>query len=658
MQTETAPGGRQPVLAASRRRRSQAGRAVAGPAWLRRRGDEQGLATPLAASFLGLLLVQGMRPAGAAEIGEGASPTSATAEDGRHDLAGTVQQDGMQDVHALSTAAPMVAPGSVLSLGGLIDPGDLARLSGDARLADLAFSAPASHAAAASPLADPPAAPTAAELVAAQTGLAVELPSLAADFGAGASEPPVDPFGLSVRGGDANLAIDLTDVADSFQGGAGDEHVRGLGGDDRLEGGAGKDWLEGGAGKDRLLAGEGDDRLEGGAGDDQLDGAAGADRLLGGEGADRLLGGEGSDHLEGGPGYDVLDGGPGDDTLVMDDPFDWLNELPAGQGGGGNDTAVVSGSYADGLAATMPDLAPDGRATFLLGDVPAAGLPTGVAGYYQALIRDIENLRLEGDVAHDVVAGDLANVIEGNDTGNRLYGSGGDDRILGGGGADWLDGGTGDDWLDGGHGADTLYGGAGDDVFVLGLHEAAPDAVFDHEGVNTLRLEGADPGQVHAALTGNDLVLSVGDEAVATIHDYAAHADRFAGIDLGQGVRPLGDFLPSAQPAADWLADFLPTGNAAPLPDPWALSIDPDGSAPAGTGGETASAAAGVPPLATPLAAEAYDLQPSPLPEGAILGGDLWLPVEPLAGPGLDPAATNAAGDAAQRAATERDLAA
>ena len=219
-----------------------------------------------------------------------------------------------------------------------------------------------------------------------------------------------------------------------------------------------------------------------------------------------------------------------------------------------------------------------GRATFVLGRPDIAHFPTDVAGFRQQIDPDIENIRLEGSKAHDVVGDDRASLIIGNDGANRLHAGGGDDSVLGGAGNDWIDGGEGDDWLDGGVGADTIYGGGGDDVFVFGLHEDG-DLIFDHEGRNTLRIAGADPAKVQAGLHGDDLVVTHDGAVLATVDGYAGHEANYAGIDLGQGVRPISDFMADpgaavagAQAASgDWLAGYVDeaSGLAEPLPEPW-----------------------------------------------------------------------------------------
>jgi hypothetical protein len=589
----------------------------------RRRLAGRELATPLAASFLGLLLVHGLRPAAAAA--DDAGSATAAAPDARLASTETAPLALLSGSAEPAASVPAVAPGSVLAVGGLIDPAALTRLSGEARFAE-AVSLPAAGAIGAPTLAADPAPPAPVELApAAAMSLALPAwPALETDDGA--TEEDVGPIGLYRQGGDGDQALTLTEANDIFVGGDGNEVVRGLGGDDQLDGNSGDDQLEGGAGDDMLLGGTGDDRLDGGDGSDSLDGGEGSDRLQGGAGSDRLLGGAGDDRLDGGPGADRLEGGPGDDTLVLEDPRDAVTELPLGSDGGGNDTVVVADGYAANLAAALPQIAPDGRATFLLGNIDVASYPSGLAGYRQQIDPDIENIRLEGAAGHDVVADAGANVIEGDAGGNRLHGGGGDDALFGNTGDDLLDGGDGDDWLDGGEGADELYGGAGDDVFVLGLHEAA-DHVFDHEGRNSLRLDGADAAQLRVAAVGEDLVLSHGEEVVATLH---GGADSFAGIDLGEGVRPLEEFLAAdaatAQPAADWLADYLPGGAGAdPLPDPWSLGD----TGPAASG--AAEPATAMPDLgaAGPLAGD----WPAPAaPVGDVLSGadELWLPVDPF----------------------------
>ena len=436
-----------------------------------------------------------------------------------------------------------------------------------------------------------------------------------------------------MRGDGSDGTVVLTDGDDIFIGGDGDEHVLGGAGDDYLDGAGGDDHLEGGSGDDTLLGGSGDDLLAGGSGDDLLDGGSGDDELLGGAGDDHLLGGGGNDFLNGGSGIDRLKGGTGNEILVLADVRDALSELGLGSDTGGNDTVVVADSYGASLATALGGTG--GRATFVLGRPEASEFPTGLAGFRQQIDPDIENIRLEGGKAHDVVGDDRASLILGNDGANRLHAGGGDDSVLGGGGADWIDGGDGDDWLDGGLGPDTIYGGGGDDVFVFGLHEDG-DLIFDHEGRNTLRIAGADPAKVQAGMQGDDLVVTHDGAVLATVDGYAAHADNYAGIDLGQGVRPISDFM--ADPGAavaraqaadgDWLAGYVaePGGVAEPLPEPWSgmeaewadQPADIVAKFEASPAGDIPGDAAFQPGLA------AFDASPA--------ASDLWLPVDDMAG--------------------------
>ena len=122
--------------------------------------------------------------------------------------------------------------------------------------------------------------------------------------------------------------------------------------------------------------------------------------------------------------------------------------------------------------------------------------------------------------------------------------------------------------------------------------------------------------------------------------DYAHHAGNFAGIDLGQGLRPIADFAvqPSATLSAqsfaggDLLADFVPAASglheAAPLPEPWSV-IEAD------VGPATHAAAATAAPEPEPQAVEpapvAFLASPAGLPHPA---ADLWLPGDDLSAAG------------------------
>lgn len=535
----------------------------------RRQMALQEMATPIAATFLGLLLAQDLHQAMAAG-GAHAQGAAAADQDGPgfHDLA---THDAAPSALAVDGASPGAA-GQALT-GGL----DLAGLAGPADVTGPALAEHASGPASGQGSLDETHGPEGAAAAAAGMTFASAPPMAMAEAEAPAAADAEDvgPIGRYVRGDGSDGTTVLTSGDDIFVGSDGNEHVVGGAGDDYIDGAGGDDHLEGGTGDDTLLGGSGDDLLEGGAGDDLLDGGTGGDTLLGGGGDDVLLGGGGDDFLNGGAGIDRLAGGTGNEVLVLADVRDALTELGLGADAGGNDTVVVIDSYSKSLAAALSGSG--GRATFVLGRPDVADFPTDVAGFRQQIDPDIENIRLEGSARHDVVGDDHGSLIVGNDGANHIYAGGGDDAVYGGGGNDFIDAGAGNDWLDGGLGDDTLYGGAGDDVYVLGLQESG-DLVFDHEGNNSLRLIGADPARLSLELQGDDLLVTHAGNVVATVSDYASHPDSIAGIDLGQGVRPLSDFTgdhgamtAQAVAPADWLADYAPApGLAEPLPEPWA----------------------------------------------------------------------------------------
>lgn len=590
------------------------------------------VATPLTATFLGLLLVHSLQPAFAGEAqAVGGAPSGG--DPGTDGLAGA-DGSGLGTAGAGSTAGfasgPAIVPGSILATGGLIDPAALTRLAGSARFAEPA-TAPVQTVTAAGDELAAPLTPAGADLAGGGAAAAIDVavPSLPTGEGSAAGGATGDEdlanLGEYREGSDADAEVILTPKDDVYKGGEGDEHVVGGAGDDQISGGGGDDWLEGGAD---------DDRLDGGAGNDTVDGGSGNDQLAGGSGDDKLTGGE---------GHDRLGGDTGDDILVLDDPTDTAKEMGLGVDLGGVDTIVVADSYAQGLAKALPGLSPDGRATFVMGQADAATFPQGLAPYRQQIDPDIENIRLEGRAAHDVVGSNGANVIEGNLGANELFGRGGDDHILGDAGEDWLHGGDGDDWLDGGDGGDMLYGGGGDDVFVLGLHESI-DQVFDHEGSNRLHLSTGEPDRVAVELRGSDLAVTLDGRTLALVRDYAGHEDAYAGIDLGDGVRSFDSLM--ADPAAgattlaagdDWLAGYLPGDAAAadPLVEPWsAAGIELSAEDVAGSG-----QAQGIGPGHGADGSGAEAAMPAYLPAafaGAdFAGGDLWLPSDPIGDPSL-----------------------
>ncbi|BCX18792.1 MAG: hypothetical protein KatS3mg117_2474 [Geminicoccaceae bacterium] len=537
--------------------------------------SDAGVGAALSASFLGLLSVRS-----AVEADEVEPVRTAPAEG----LAVPPPPDEGPIENGTSGNAPSggvdLAAGSVLTAGSLIDPALLTRLAGEARFDDLPLrllrpepatlpveDAPAPAAAAAPAIAIALAAPPSGPLP------VVEQPS----------EPDGDPG----------------PIGEEIVGGEEDEVLAGGPDDDRIDGGSGNDTISGGGGDDLLAGGTGDDRLDGGSGDDTLSGGTGDDAVLGGDGDDALDGGPGDDFLDGGPGDDVATGGSGNDAAVIGSPGDLVFEDPWGPGGGGRDTLVVEPDFGAQLERAFPVLAKGGLATFMIGDAVLGSPPPGAPLFKQQVPPNVENVRLTGSEAHAVVGDGEANVIEGNEAPNLLSGGAGDDRIRGGAGNDRLFGGpgddlllgdAGDDLLDGGAGADALYGGAGDDVYVMGLAEAGVDRIFDLEGANRIRIDGADPNRLSARFDGDDLHLAYEDRDLAVIVGHRGREEALAGIEIDGRLHEPATFLRVVEPPTDdLLAGFFepggPNGRVAvdgafSPPDPAADPFEPSGTVP------------------------------------------------------------------------------
>lgn len=417
------------------------------------------------------------------------------------------------------------------------------------------------------------------------------------DDGWGEDGENLPPLGRVVRGTAGDDVIIGSDDADNLAGGEGDDTIEGRGGNDAIDGGAGNDDLAGGDGNDAIDGGTGNDDVRGDAGDDELNGGEGDDVVDGGAGSDDLRGGEGDDQLDGGTGIDIVRGEGGNDAIYVDQLHDVALENREGWDGGGQDTIVIRAGFASSLAAALPDLAPQGLATFVTGADLAVGAPAGANPYVQRIHPEIENVRLAGDADHDIVgdgrdqqltgnAGD--NLIWGGAGNDALWGRGGDDRVWGdagndalegGSGSDLLYGGAGDDQLEGGLGDDQLSGGGGDDLFVFGLAEGR-DRVFDTEGTNALRLEGVAAERISMALAGQDLVIAVDGVERAVIEAYVGNEARWSGVELADGVESFAAFLPGAEGGggaapADMLAAFMPDPAALATPD---LLLAHDGS--------------------------------------------------------------------------------
>lgn len=316
----------------------------------------------------------------------------------------------------------------------------------------------------------------------------------------------------------------------------------------RQVGTPGDDILTGTDGHDAISGAEGDDIISGLGGSDILNGNGGDDQLFGGAGRDRLDGGAGADQLDGGndDDLDLLKGGSGDDVLILHGTNDIALESYNSGGTGGDDLLIVNHSLANDLPGGA-----DGF-TFAFAENHGYDLPDGTAGARRLVGNNIEHIQLKGSANHDIVADSYDNRLTGNDGNNIIHAGDGDDDVIGGGGRDDLKGGKGDDELfggagddviEGGLGEDMLYGNAGDDVFVIGLNDSAIDTVFDHEGVNSLVLDGVTDQTVEASLLGDDLYVTVDEAPVAKVSDYVGNEGSFAGIDYGQDVKSFDTLL-------------------------------------------------------------------------------------------------------------------
>lgn len=537
--------------------------------------SDAGLGAALSASFLGLLLVRSAVEAGEIE------PVRTVPSHGN--TVRTPTDEGVIEGGTSGDALPGavdLAAGSVLTAGSVIDPALLTRLGGEARFDALSLR-----------LLRPEPATLPVEGGGASTGAA------APAIGIALAAPPAGPLPLVEQPSEPDE--DLGPIGEEIVGGEEDEVLMGGPDDDRIDGGSGEDTISGGGGDDLLAGGSGDDQLDGGSGNDTLSGGTGDDAVLGGDGNDALDGGPGDDFLDGGPGDDVATGGTGNDAAVIGSPGDLVFEDPWGPGGGGRDTLVVEPDFGAQLERAFPVLAQGGLATFVIGDAVLGSPPSGAPVFKQQVPPNVENVRLTGSEAHAVVGDGDANVIEGNEAPNLLWGGAGDDRIRGGAGDDRLFGGSGgdlllgdagDDLLAGGPGDDLLYGGPGDDVYVPGLAEAGVDRIFDLEGANRIRIDGADPSRFSAWLDGNDLHLAYDDRDLAVMVGHRGREDALAGIEIDGRLHRPETFLRVVEPPTDdLLAGFFEPGGPARRvevdgtfspPDQAADPFEPNGTVP------------------------------------------------------------------------------
>ena len=209
------------------------------------------LTTALPATFIGMLLVQALRPAEA-----DAAPERPDGQQGPQPEPGHAAPESsgashrpllLGADHTAETGHALIAPGSILLTGSLIDAGALTQLSGTSRFADLALHAPAPAAEPAFQLVstDSHAADVTPAAVSLTPPAPLELPSFQLASTTGTGSDNVDAIGSNQHGGGEITGTDGNDhlYADS----AGDT-ILGLGGDDQITGGDGNDTLDGGHG--------------------------------------------------------------------------------------------------------------------------------------------------------------------------------------------------------------------------------------------------------------------------------------------------------------------------------------------------------------------------------------------------------------------------
>ncbi|SOD98089.1 Ig-like domain-containing protein [Caenispirillum bisanense] len=309
-------------------------------------------------------------------------------------------------------------------------------------------------------------------------------------------------------------------------------------GDDLLDGGDGHDILDGGAGNDILRGSAGLDRYEGGAGVDTLAGTDGDDAvrlyvLSGievidmGAGDDRVYGGNGSDFwdfsamtltgvelIDLGNGWNSFTGSAGDDRITAGKDGDVLD------GGGGTDTVVYRGAYADytlslaGGTLTVQGL--DGKDK--LTSIERVEFADGVwqDGTFTADDGSTGGGGGEGggDGSGGTPGGGTYTLVEGTAAANRLdvsgatapqelRGYGGNDTLIGGAAGDLLDGGDGHDILDGGAGDDILRASAGLDRYTGG---SGTDTILGTAGDDAVRLYAFGGIEVIDMGAGTDVV--------------------------------------------------------------------------------------------------------------------------------------------------------
>ncbi|HUR90524.1 MAG TPA: calcium-binding protein, partial [Ramlibacter sp.] len=324
---------------------------------------------------------------------------------------------------------------------------------------------------------------------------------------------------------------------------------------------------------DNLVGGESDDLFDGAAGNDTIAGGAGSDTLFGGLGVDSITGGTGNDFLDGGLGSDVyvFNQGDGDDLIVQNDTVSAdIDVLRLTQSGLTADQVTFSRGYqtyndlvitihtGDDDTGTVENVVVIDYFTndsVNIGTIDQVVIAATGQVFTQAQIKALI-LANDGDGDHVFVGFDGADSVGGSDNSDWIMSGGGNDTVNGGAGDDTMFGGSGNDTMTGGDdndlvvggaGNDTLAGGAGDDSLTGGAgsdtyqvgagggHDVISESIFAladdqfDSGIGPMYAIGdgdfpasaetdvvafqagiADT-EVHAARSGNDLVLDIGD---------------------------------------------------------------------------------------------------------------------------------------------------
>ncbi len=243
---------------------------------------------------------------------------------------------------------------------------------------------------------------------------------------------------------DKGVAVYLGHTQDNTNAAAGDSYdgievIDGTFQKDTLEGAGDNDAFWGAAGEDILRGHSGDDILKGGAGDDLLEGGAGRDELHGNEGSDTYMvdaadvivekAGEGTDTLIASASYilasqadvEILKAGETAGSIDLTgngigNVFHGNRSANRVDGGGGNDTVVLTGKRSDYTVT----LNKDGSVT--LADKRANGDGTDVIHNIEIFQFADSKLSLAGVVDQSLLSGDVVaeNSAVGIDIGEFL----------------------------------------------------------------------------------------------------------------------------------------------------------------------------------------------------------------------------------------------